>query len=127
MVGDPLADLIVRLKNAQSVSQKKVRVIFSKQLFNIGAILKRLGYLSEIETISEGRKKFLLITLNPDKPFEVLKRVSKPGARIYLGYKELYPPLSGRGLAIISTPQGIMTHVQAKRRKLGGEYLMIVA
>jgi len=127
MVNDPIADLIVRLKNAQSVNKNKVRVIFSKQIFNIVKILKRLGYLSEIETISEGKKKFLILHLNNEKPFEVLKRVSKPGARIYLGYKELYPPLSGRGLAIISTPQGIMTHVQAKRRKLGGEYLMMVA
>jgi small subunit ribosomal protein S8 len=127
MVNDPIADLIVRLKNAQSVNKNKVQVIFSKQIFNIVKILKRLGYLSEIETISEGKKKFLILHLNNEKPFEVLKRVSKPGARIYLGYKELYPPLSGRGLAIISTPQGIMTHVQAKRRKLGGEYLMMVA
>lgn len=128
MVNDPISDTMIRIYNAQTAGKKDVDLIFSKVNQNLANLFMRLGFIKSVKKVEDGKKQSILIVLNSDiKPFNIIKRVSKPGARIYVEYRKLHAPLSGRGLAIISTPNGILTHIQAKKQKVGGEYIVLVA
>jgi len=121
---DPIADMLTRIRNAQMVRKKTVKIPFSKEKFKIAQILAKEGFVGEIRKKGKKTRKSIEIELKylPDKsPFiSSLKRISKPGCRIYAGYRELKPK---RGILIVSTSKGIMTHKEAKKLKVGGEVL----
>lgn len=123
---DPIADMLTRIRNAQAVSHQTVTVPFSKLKFNLAKILEKEGLVKEAATKGRKTRKVIEIKLKYEKGIPTisgLKRISKPGRRIYLKKKELRPVKQGYGLAIISTPSGLMTNKEARKRGLGGEVL----
>jgi len=126
---DPIANLLVSIKNAGERRYESVRVPFSKINFNIAKILEREGYVKRALEVQEKARKFLLIELKYiDKTFIIkgLKRISKPGRRVYRKSHAL-PYIKGNmGVALISTPSGLMTNLEARKKGLGGEVLLEV-
>jgi len=123
---DPVADTLTRIRNAQAVSHQTVVIPFSKLKFNLAKILEKEGLVNEITTRGRKVRKVIEIKLKYEKGMPAisgLKRISKPGQRIYLKRKELRPVKQGYGLAIISTSVGLMTNKEARKRGLGGEVL----
>lgn len=123
---DPIADMLVSIKNAQTVKKETVKIPFSKIKFEIAKILQKEGYIDKVE--EKGRtKKFLIISLKYDenkKPaIAGVKKISKPGQRIYKGYQEIKKIKGGYGLAVISTSKGLMTDKEARKQKIGGEVI----
>jgi small subunit ribosomal protein S8 len=124
---DPIADLLARIKNALMRKKKFTTAPYSKMKIAILKILKEKGLIENIKLKGEGVKKDLVIYLKYDdngEPFiEDLIRVSKPGRRIYAGYRDLRPLRKGFAFRIVSTNRGIMTDEEARKRKLGGEII----
>lgn len=124
---DPIADMLARIKNALLLQKSRVVLPFSKIKYQIAQILEKEGFVEKIDTKGRKQRKVIRIFLKYDdqkRPLILgLKRISKPGRRIYKGYKELKPVKQGYGIAILSTCQGIITDKEAKKRKLGGEVL----
>ena len=127
MMTDPIADMLIRIKNALMARHKSVIVPASKIKLEIARILKEEGYIEDYEYIKEEPQSKIKINLKYDENkrpvIAGVKRVSKPGRRIYRGYRDLPKVLDGFGIAIISTSQGIMTDHEARKRKIGGEIL----
>jgi small subunit ribosomal protein S8 len=127
MMTDPIADMLIRIKNALMARHKSVIVPASKIKLEIARILKEEGYIEDFKYIKEEPQAKIEITLKYDENkrpvIAGVKRVSKPGRRIYRGYRDLPKVLDGFGIAIISTSQGIMTDHEARKRKIGGEVL----
>ncbi|MBO8143220.1 MAG: 30S ribosomal protein S8 [Thermodesulfobacterium sp.] len=127
MMTDPIADMLIRIKNALMARHKSVIVPASKIKLEIARILKEEGYIEDYEYIKEEPQPKIKINLKYDENkrpvIAGVKRVSKPGRRIYRGYRDLPKVLNGFGIAIISTSQGIMTDHEARKRKIGGEIL----
>ena len=127
MVTDPIADMLMRIKNALMVRHKKVEIPASKMKLEIARILKEEGYIEDFIYIDNKPQGIIEIILKYDENkrpvIRGVKRVSKPGRRIYRGYKELPKVLDGLGIAIISTSQGVMTDFEARRRNVGGEVI----
>ncbi|MEZ0344431.1 MAG: 30S ribosomal protein S8 [Caldimicrobium sp.] len=127
MMTDPIADMLTRIKNALMARKKTVIVPASKIKLEIARILKEEGYIEDYQYIDEKPQGKIEIVLKYDenkRPVIVgLKRVSKPGRRIYMGYRDLPKVLDGLGIAIVSTSQGIMTDYEARKRKIGGEVI----
>ena len=127
MMTDPISDMLIRIKNALMARHKTVVVPGSKLKLEIARILKDEGYIEDYRVVEEKPQMKIEIVLKyDDKKRPVIagiKRVSKPGRRIYRGYKELPKVLDGMGIAIISTSQGIMTDHEARKRRLGGEVI----
>jgi small subunit ribosomal protein S8 len=126
---DPIADMLTRIRNAQAVGEKQIKMPCSTVKMAILEVLKQEGYIGSYETLSEGGKKDLTVTLKyyQDKPvIDKIKRISRPGLRIYKRNNELPTVLAGMGIAIISTPNGVMTERAARALKLGGEVLCTV-
>lgn len=122
---DPVADALVRIKNGYMTSKPEVGIPYSKLIFNLCRILKKEGYVGEVK---KGKQE-IRVTLKYSGKISVLtdvKRVSKPGLRVYKGVKELPKVLNGLGVAIISTPLGLMTEKQAKKLGVGGEVMALV-
>lgn len=130
MVTDPIADMLTRLRNACMASHTTVELPYSKSKGELAKLLKEEGYISEFEeTEDQDKHKNLKIKLkyvNNRQVITGLKRISKPGLRIYIGHKELPRVLGGFGVAIISTSQGIMSDRQARHKRIGGEVLCYV-
>ncbi|MBI2451390.1 MAG: 30S ribosomal protein S8 [Parcubacteria group bacterium] len=125
-MNDPISDMLARIKNAQAVQKETVTVPFSEIKWRIAEILKANHYIDDIEKKGKTVKRFIAITLKyiDGKPAIVsLRRVSKPGQRLYIQSKDLRPFKSGFGLRIISTSKGLMTNLEAKNLKLGGELI----
>lgn len=121
---DPIADMLTRIRNASLVKKTEVLVPFSKIKEKVAETLVKEKYLEEKEVIENG--KFLKLKLKYEKQKPVishLKRISKPGCRVYVSKDEIPQILNGYGLAILSTSSGIMTNIEAKKRKVGGELL----
>ena len=131
-VTDPIADMLTRIRNANTASLSTVDVPESRVKNEIARVLKEEGFISSFETIAEENtvQPNIRITLkygpNRQRTLSGLKRISKPGLRVYAGKKELPKVLGGLGIAIVSTPQGIMTDRQARRQNLGGEILAYI-
>lgn len=120
---DPIADLLTRLRNASRARKILLHVPYSKLKNSICEVLKERGYVTEIKLLGEGLNKELVLEL-PDKHQKLhAKSISKPGQRIYVKTKEIPRVMSGLGLAILSTPKGVMSGEEARKQKLGGEYL----
>ena len=129
-ITDPIADLLTRIRNANSAKHETVEVPASNMKKAIVEILNEEGYIKNYQVIEDGKQGIIRITLkygqNHEKALTGLKRVSKPGLRIHAGADELPKVLRGLGIAIISTSQGIMTDKAARKANIGGEVLAYV-
>ena len=124
---DPITDMLNRIKNAQDVRHSKVLIPFSNLKYEIAKILERKGLVEKVERKGKRLKKILEITLKYDESknpvISGLKRISKPGQRIYKSYTEIKRVKGGYGIAIISTSKGLMTDKEVRKQKIGGEVL----
>lgn len=120
---DPIADMLNRIKNSQAVSQPQAAIPFSKLNYRIAEILEKEGFIERVERKSKRAKRFFEIYLKYPATISGLKRISKPGQRIYLRAKELKSVRGGYGIAIISTSKGLMTDKEARKQRLGGEVI----
>jgi small subunit ribosomal protein S8 len=129
---DPIADMLTRIRNALAVKKKRVSMPWSQQKQRLADLLVEEGYLSSAEKIEvEGTVHFTLVLdlkyFEEESVINELKRISRPGLRIYRGYNELPLVDSGLGISVISTSEGFMSNHKAKRRKLGGEVLFSIS
>jgi small subunit ribosomal protein S8 len=126
---DPISDMLVRIKNAQAVTKKHVVFPASKLKSSILEVLKEEGYIDSFETNHEikAETKVLLKYYDGSPVIEEIRRVSRPGLRIYKGATELPLVKGGLGIAVVSTCQGVMTARNAQSKNLGGELLCVVA
>ena len=120
---DPIADLLNRIKNACLAKHDTVTVSYSNQKHAIVEILVQGKWVSKSQITGEGWEKELCITFNPEMPALNVKRISKPGRRVYVGKKEIPRVLNNLGIAILSTSKGFMTGQEAKKQKIGGEFI----
>lgn len=129
MMSDPIADLLVRIKNANAMRHETVEVPSSKTKTAILAVLKKEGFITDY-AVSEGVKSVTTVTLkyteNNQRVIKGLKRISKPSLHVYAKSEDLPKVLNGLGVAIISTSQGIMTDKEARKLNIGGEVLAYV-
>lgn len=126
MFQDPIADFLTRIRNAQSARLDTVKAPSSKIKHDLAKILEREGYVGAVHVEEDGAKKTLVVALSYEgsRPkIHSIKRISKPGLRIYRKAFELPRVMSDIGIAIVSTSAGLMTNKEARRRKLGGEVL----
>jgi len=127
---DPIADMLTRIRNANSSKHKTVDIPSSKIKLSIAEILFNEGYIKSFEEIKDDTQGTIRITLKYDEKgarvIDGIKRISKPGLRIYAGKDELPKVLNGLGIAIISTSQGLKTDKEAAEANLGGEVLAYV-
>ena len=130
-MNDPIADMLTRIRNANTAKHDTVDVPSSKMKLAIAQILLDEGYIKAFDVVEDGSFNTIHITLKygADKNEKIitgLKRISKPGLRIYAGKDELPKVLGGLGIAIISTNQGVVTDKEARRLEVGGEVLAFV-
>ncbi|MGB3508385.1 MAG: 30S ribosomal protein S8 [Microcoleaceae cyanobacterium] len=128
---DTISDMLTRIRNSCMAQHTTTKVPSTKMTRNIAQVLRAEGFIGEFEQEGEGLKKYLVISLkykgkNHQPIIRQLKRVSKPGLRVYKNRKELPRVLGGIGIAIISTSSGIMTDREARNRGIGGEVLCYV-
>ena len=130
VVTDPIADLLTRIRNALTAKHETVTVPTSKMKKAIVDILVNEGFVKSAETVEKATGNEIVITLKygakNEKVITNLKRISKPGLRVYCGYDNLPKVLGGLGIAIISTSKGVMTDKVARAEKIGGEVLAYV-
>ncbi len=123
---DPISDFLTRLRNAQDARHEAIESPSSRMKMTLAKILQREGFVGDVSERTEGVKKILTVGLkyNGKEPaIRAIKRVSKPGLRIYRKSSELPRVLSDIGIAIVSTSAGVMTNKEARKRKLGGEVI----
>lgn len=131
-VTDPIADMLTRIRNANVVYLETVDMPVSKMRLEVARILKEEGYIRNYKTITDPKSAhpILRVTMNygPDKVrvIQGLRRISKPGRRIYVGKDDLPKVIGGLGIAMISTSAGLMTDADARKRGLGGEVVCYV-
>ncbi len=130
-MSDPIADMLTRIRNANTAKHEKVNVPASKMKISIAEILLKEGYIKSYEVVEAGSAKDIVITLKygKDKNEKILtglKRISKPGLRVYANSEELPKVLGGLGTAIISTNKGVITDKEARKQKVGGEVLCFI-
>ena len=127
---DPIADMLTRIRNANQMKHKTVDVPASKLKMEILNVLKQEGYITDFERINDGVQGTLKISLkyleNEERVVRGLKKISKPGLRVYAKTDDLPKVLNGLGIAIISTSKGIMTDRDARKNKIGGEVIAYV-
>ena len=129
-MSDPIADMLTRIRNAQSVDKASVSMPSSKLKVAIAQVLKDEGYIDDFEVKSEGGKSELEIALKyyAGRPvIERIERVSRPGLRVYKGRDAIPQVMNGLGVAIVTTPRGVMTDRKARATGVGGEVLCYVA
>ena len=131
MVNDTISDMLTRIRNANMVKHQIVQIPSTKMSLAITGILKEEGYIEDFEQYSENNKNYLLISLkymgkSRQPVICKLKRVSKPGLRVYSSSKELPKVLNNLGIAIVSTSKGVMTNLKAKELGIGGEVLCYI-
>ena len=128
---DTIGDMLTRIRNANMVKHQKVNVPSTKMTRSVAVVLKEEGFIADFEDTGEGVNRTLVLTLkyrgkNRQPIINTLKRVSRPGLRVYANRRELPRVLGGIGIAIISTSSGIMTDRDARRTGVGGEVLCYV-
>ncbi|MCI8562297.1 MAG: 30S ribosomal protein S8 [Lachnospiraceae bacterium] len=131
MTSDPIADMLTRIRNANTAKHDTVDVPSSKMKVSIAEILLKEGYIRKFDMIDVDGIKMIHITLKygadkNDKIITGLKRISKPGLRVYAGKDDLPRVLGGLGIAIVSTNKGVMTDKEARKENVGGEVLAFV-
>ncbi len=128
---DPIADMLTRIRNANTAKHDTVDIPASKMKISIAEILLKEGYISKFDIVEDGKFKTIRVTLKygqdkNEKVISGIKRISKPGLRVYAGKEELPKVLGGLGIAIISTNNGVITDKQARKLGVGGEVLAFV-
>ena len=128
MVTDTVSDMFTRIRNASLINQHMVQIPKTKMTYGIAKILKEEGFISDLEFFEDNDREFLLLLLKykgtARKPvISCLKRISKPGLRIYANHKRLPTVLGNLGIAIVSTSKGLMTNNDARKLGIGGEIL----
>lgn len=127
MIIDPIGDLLTRIRNAYMARIIEVKLPYSAIKADISKILKKNKYIADFEVIGEeNNKKSIMLTLNDvrtTKYVPTLKRISKPGQRIYVGSKDIKKSRDGHGIFIVSTPKGVVTGYEARSLNVGGELL----
>ena len=131
MVNDTISDMLTRIRNANMVKHQIVEIPFTKISLGISLILKEEGFIEDFDIYFEkSRKNFLLLLKYKGKSREpvitAIQRVSRPGLRVYRNAKKLPRVLANLGIAIVSTPQGLMTNLKAKKLGIGGEILCYI-
>jgi small subunit ribosomal protein S8 len=128
---DPIADMLTRIRNASRINKKQVNIKASNICKGIAAVLKEEGYINGFDRIDDNKQGILRIILKYDEEgrpiIEEIKRVSKPGRRIYLSVEKIPKVLAGMGIAILSTSKGIMSDKSCRRDNIGGEILCTVS
>ncbi len=127
---DPIADMLTRIRNANTVKHPSVEVPASKLKIELAKLLKEEGYIADYEVQEKGQFKVIVISLKYDvngKPvITKLEKISKPGLRHYSKAKNLQKVLGGMGIAVVSTPKGLLTDRKARKENVGGEVLCYV-
>lgn len=127
---DPIADMLTRIRNANVVRHETVDIPASNIKKAIAKIMLEEGFIKNVEELTDGSVPVLRVTMkygqNKERVITGLKRISKPGLRVYVGKEDLPKVLGGLGIAIVSTSKGIMTDKQARREGLGGEVLCYI-
>jgi small subunit ribosomal protein S8 len=131
VVTDTISDMLTRIRNANMVKHQIVQIPATKMSLDIAKILKEEGFIEDFENYEENKFKYLLLSLKYSgksrKPVIcMIKRISKPGLRVYSNSKELPKVLDNLGIAIISTSKGVMTNLNAKKLGIGGEILCYI-
>ena len=129
MVTDPIADMLTRIRNANQMRYKEVEVPASKMKNEIARILKAEGFIVDYKVKKNNIQDILVLSLkyvDKERVITGLKRISKPGLRVYVKAEEVPSVLNGLGIAIISTSQGVMTDKEARKDSLGGEVLAYI-
>lgn len=130
-LSDPIADMLTRIRNGVRVRKEVVNVRASRICEGVAKVLKEEGYIEDYARVEDGKQGLLRVYLrygpNGEDIITVLKRVSKPGCRIYRGVDEIPRPLNGLGISIVSTSKGVMSDRQCREAKAGGEVLCIVS
>ena len=130
VVTDPIADMLTRIRNANAMRYKEVEVPASRIKLEIARILKEEGYISDVKIKIDKVQDVMVLNLKygekKERVITGLKRISKPGLRVYAKVEELPRVLNGLGIAIISTSKGIMTDKEARKESLGGEVLAYI-
>ncbi len=130
MVNDPIADMLTRIRNANQMKYKEVEVPTSKIKEEIAAILKEEGYIVDFKIKKETPQNIIVLNLKygakKERVITGLRRISKPGLRVYVQASEIPKVLNGLGIAIISTSKGVMTDKKARLEKAGGEVLAYI-
>ena len=126
---DPIADMLTRIRNGNIAKHSEVKIPFSKIKESMASILKNEGYIANYEIKEEGTKKDIAVTLkymDGETVIKGLKRISKPGRRVYTSVENLPKVLGGLGIAIVSTPKGVITDKECRKNNVGGEVLCYV-
>ena len=130
MVNDIIADMLTRIRNASQMKYASVEVLGSKMTKEIATILTNEGYIEGFEVVKDGAAEKLVLNLKygakKERVITGLKRISKPGLRVYVKAEEVPKVLNGLGIAIVSTSKGIMTDKEARKANLGGEILAYI-
>ena len=130
VVTDPIADMLTRIRNANRMRYKEVEVPASKMKLEIARILKEEGFINDYKVKKNNVQNIIVLSLkygqNKERVITGLKRISKPGLRVYVKAEEVPSVLSGLGIAIISTSKGVMTDKEARANSLGGEVLAYI-
>lgn len=123
---DPIADFLTRIRNAVMAGKEEVRMPHSAILEGIARVLEREGFLARVEPKGRGPRRVLVVRIgqvNGRPVIENLRRISRPGRRVYRAAKDLRVVKSGLGVSVLSTPDGLMTNREAKKKNVGGEVL----
>ncbi len=127
---DPIADMLTRIRNANMVRHEKLEIPASKVKKELADILKREGFIRDYEFVEDNKQGILRIFLkygaNNERVITGLKRISKPGLRVYAKAEELPRVLNGLGIAVVSTSKGVLTDKEARREAVGGEVLAYI-
>jgi len=131
MTNDTIADILTRLRNAHLAKHQIAKIPFTKMSKNILNVLLKEGFIADFEEMKDNKEKYLIVSLkykgtNKQPVITELKRISKPGLRIYANHKEIPKIMGGIGIAIISTSKGLMTDRHARHLGLGGEVICYI-
>ena len=130
MTTNPIADMLTRIRNANQMRYKEVEVPASKIKLEIARILKETGFIADYKVKKNNVQDIIVLNLkygqNKERVITGLKRISKPGLRVYANAKEMPKVLNGLGIAIVSTSKGVMTDKEAREASLGGEVLAYI-
>jgi len=130
-LSDPIADMLTKIRNAIRVNREQVSVKASNICENIAAVLKKEGYIKDFDKIDDGKQGVIRIALRYDQEgrpvITEIKRISKPGCRIYSSVDKLPRVLGGLGVAIVSTSKGVMSDRSCREAKIGGEILCTIS
>ena len=129
-MNDPIADMLTRIRNANQNKSAEVLIPASKIKLDILNVLKNEGYINEVEFVEDGKQGSIKVTLKytekKERVIKGIKRISKPGLRVYASVTDMPKVLNGLGIAVVSTSKGVMTDREARKEHLGGEVLAYV-